>query len=169
LAEWKENNILSYGSLFAIWSIPGPKVEPRRLNKLMLTKVALLVSILLSPLRDGISQSKHAPLPAAERRAILDALRPTIEARLGPNVEFVVEEFRTYGGWAFVQAHPQRKGGKQIDGARYVGADAYDIGGLETTAVLRLLKGRWVVVDSAIGATDVWYCDIGPHQIHPEC
>ena len=117
----------------------------------------------------GLAQSKRAPSPAAERRAVLDALRPTIEARLGPNVEFVVIAFRAYGGWAFVQAHPQRKGGKQIDGARYVGADAYDIGGLETTAVLRLQKGRWIVVDSEIGATDVWYCDIGPRQIHPEC
>lgn len=117
----------------------------------------------------GLAQSKHAPSPAAERRAVLDALRRTIEARLGPNVEFVVEAFRAYGGWAFVQAHPQRKGGKQIDGARYVGADAYDIGGLETTAVLRVRDGRWIVVVSAIGATDIWYCDIGPRQIHPEC
>ena len=34
--------------------------------------------------------------------------------------------------------------------------------GLQVDAVLQLAVGRWVVVDHGIGATDVWYCDVGP-------
>lgn len=98
----------------------------------------------------------------------MDALRPSIEARLGPNVEFVVKDLRVYGGWAFVTANPRRKGGRQIDGRRYLG-DWYDVGGLETTAVLKFQRGRWNLIQSAVGATDVWYCDLGPRQIHPWC
>ncbi len=57
------------------------------------------------------------PTPA-ERKAVLDALRPAVESKLGPNVEFVVQVIRVEDGWAFVMADPQRKGGKPIDGAK---------------------------------------------------
>src|SRR5690242_9703667 len=41
-----------------------------------------------------------APAPgSAQRRAILDALRPSIEAQIGPNIEFVVREIRVVRGW----------------------------------------------------------------------
>lgn len=111
----------------------------------------------------------YSPLPGSpERSAILDALRPSIEAQLGPNIEFVVKDFKVYRGWAFVLADPQRKGGAAIDGRRYF-PDWYDIGGLETSAILRFQHGRWNLVASNIGATDVWYCHIGPQAIHPYC
>ena len=104
-----------------------------------------------------------AAAPASpERKAVLDALRPKVEAKLGPNVEFVVALLRVEKGWAFVIADPQRKGGKPIDGYRIFGDDFGNMDGLRVDAVLQKRNGRWVVADYAIGATDVWYCDVGP-------
>ena len=105
-----------------------------------------------------------APAPA-ERKAVLDALRPRVEARLGPDIEFVVQVIRVENGWAFLMADPQRKGGKPIDGKRIFGEDFENMDGLRVDAVLRRSGGRWKVVDWGIGATDVWYCDVGPKKL----
>ena len=102
---------------------------------------------------------------STERKAVLDALRPAVEARLGPNIEFVVAHLRIEDGWAFVIADPQRKGGKPIDGWAIFGEHFDNMDGLRTEAVLRRTKGRWRVVDWGIGATDVWYCDVGPKKL----
>ena len=101
---------------------------------------------------------------AITRKPVLDALRPAIEAKLGPNVEFVIQIIRVENRWAFVMADPQRKGGKAIDGRKYF--DDFDnMDGLRVDAILQQRKGRWHVVDYAIGATDVWYCDVGPRRL----
>ena len=68
-------------------------------------------------------------------------------------------------GWAFVIADPQRKGGKAIDGYRRFGEDFDNMDGLRIDAVLQKKKGRWAVADYAIGATDVWYCNVGPKEL----
>ena len=111
-----------------------------------------------------VALSAAAP-PSAQRKAVLDALRPAVEKKLGPNVEFVVQMLRVEGGWAFVMADPQRKGGKAIDGNRIFGEDFENMDGLRVDAVLQLRNGRWKVADYAIGATDVWYCDVGPKRL----
>ena len=103
--------------------------------------------------------------PSAQRKAVLDALRPTVEKKLGGDVEFVVQVLRVEGGWAFVMADPRRKGGKPIDGNRIFGEDFENMDGLRIDAVLQLRDGKWKVVDHAIGATDVWYCDVGPKSL----
>ena len=105
-----------------------------------------------------------APAPS-QRKAVLDALRPAVETKLGPNVEFVVQVIRVENGWAFVMADPQRKGGKLIDGRRIFGEDFENMDGLRVDAVLQMKSGRWKVVDYGIGATDVWYCDVGPRKL----
>lgn len=99
------------------------------------------------------------------RRAVLEALRPEIERRLGPSLEFKVMLFRIQGDWAFVVADPLRRGGKLIDGRRIFGDEFGNMDGLRVDAVLRRADGRWTVVDHAIGATDVWYCDVGPKPL----
>lgn len=106
------------------------------------------------------------PRPGSEiRNAVLGALRPAVEERLGPNIEFKVTLIRVQRDWAFVVADPQRKGGQQIDGYKLFGEDFGNMDGLRVDAVLRKQGGRWVVVDHAIGATDVWYCDVGPKSL----
>jgi hypothetical protein len=105
-----------------------------------------------------------APGPP-QRKAVLDALRPVVEARLGPNVEFVVAVLRVEDGWAFVIADPRRKGGEPIDGWRIFGEHFGNMDGLRIEAVLQQRRGRWQLIDHGIGATDVWYCDVGPKRL----
>jgi hypothetical protein len=99
------------------------------------------------------------------RKAILDALRPTVEARLKTHVEFTVQVIRAERGWAFVIADPRHRGGKAINGNAIFGEDFSNMDGLRVDAVLRLQRGKWRVVDHAIGATDVWHCDVGPRSL----
>lgn len=105
------------------------------------------------------------PPGSALRKSVLEGLRPPVEKRLGPNVEFKVTVIRVEHDWAFVVADPQRKGGKPIDGRRIFGEDFENMDGLRVDAVLRKQAGRWKVVDHAIGATDVWYCGAGPKSL----
>lgn len=116
-----------------------------------------------------------APLPAqpysvpppgsAERKSLIGALRPAVERRLGKNVEFKVTLIRIQRDWAFVIADPQRPGGRPIDGWKIFGEHFGNMDGLRVDAILRRRAGRWGVVDYAIGATDVWYCDVGPRSL----
>jgi hypothetical protein len=124
---------------------------------LVATRIASLVMTLAAAVAASPSPS--------ERKAVLDALRPRVETKLGPNVELVVQALRVENGWAFVMADPQRKGGKPIDGFRIFGEDFENMDGLRVDAVLQKRNGRWRVVDYGIGATDVWYCDVGPKNL----
>ncbi len=159
----------------------GPQVKDismtrnRTVRAALIGAVAIAASALSVPAATaGPSQTSGASATAApvrgsaQRRAILDALRPAVQAEIGPDIEFVVRDIRVVRGWAFVSAMPQRPGGAPIDGHRYF--PYFDeMGGLNTTAVLRLENGFWTLVDHAIGATDVWYCDMGPPGLTPPC
>lgn len=119
-------------------------------------------------LAQSASASASTAPGSAQRRAILNALRPSVESEIGPEVEFVVREIRVVRGWAFVMAEPQRRGGGAIDGHRYY--PYFDeMGGLTVTALLRYRNGRWNLVERVIGATDVWFCDRGPPGLTPSC
>jgi hypothetical protein len=122
----------------------------------MLRRLILFAAALLAVL----PASGQAQVAGAQRRAILDALRPPIERRLGGPVEFVVRRIAVRDGWALVIADPQRPGGGRIDARRYYSADDLEtMDGLTVNGVLRFSGGRWRLVDHAIGPTDVWYCD----------
>lgn len=121
----------------------------------MLRRLALLLTAIVSVLPAMAS----AQVSGAERRAILDAMRPAVERRLQGRVEFVVQRIDVRSGWALVIADPQRPGGGRIDGRRIFGEDFENMDGLTVNAILRLSQGRWRLVDHAIGPTDVWYCD----------
>ena len=113
-----------------------------------------------------LAGSFATPPPGSElRKAVIGALRPAVENQLGSNVEFKVTLIRVQRDWAFVVADPQRRGGKPIDGWRIFGEHFGNMDGLRVDAVVREQRGRWVVVDHAIGATDVWYCDVGPRSL----
>ena len=141
----------------------GYSLRTATLAALLLAGVPLATAAAAGP------SPAFAPSPgSAQRRAILDALRPAIEAQIGPDVEFVVRQIRVVGGWALVIADPQRRGGGAIDGHHYF-ADFDNMGGLMVTALLRQRSGRWTLVEQAIGATDVWYCGRGPRGLTPSC
>ena len=119
----------------------------------------------------GVSATASAGEGTAQRRAILNALRPAIEQKLGPNVEFVVSRIAVRDGWALVIANPQRRGGGAIDPRDHFAEDQLEfMDGLTVNAVLRFSGGGWTLVDHAIGPTDVWYCGVdGPPRSMTGC
>lgn len=65
----------------------------------------------------------HTPAPGSkERKAIMDALRPRIEAMVGKKVEFVVARLDVACGYARLLATPQEPGG---NGDHYEMIDAF--------------------------------------------
>jgi hypothetical protein len=121
----------------------------------------------------GVSATaKHTPKAgSAERKAILDALRPPVEKELGPPVVFVVDVLNVDGTWAFVRGVPQRPAGEAIDYSRTAYREQYETGAFDDwfCALLERRGDGWHVVTYAIGATDVaWEPWAEEHSAPPE-
>lgn len=103
------------------------------------------------------AQSVYEPARGtAERKAILDAVRPKVESEMRGPVEFVVSSLRVSDGWAFAQLQPQRPGGVPIDPAQTsFAADIEFMDGLTVWALLRGSGSTWSLIDSVTGPTDV--------------
>lgn len=100
----------------------------------------------------------------ADRKALMDALRPHAEWMLGAPVEFVVYELRRAGNVAFSSVDAQRPGGGEIDISSTPGGlrgelDEEYMDGSTLQALYRKVGNTWVAVHWAIGATDAWYAD----------
>lgn len=109
----------------------------------------------------ALAQPIHEPAKGSRERAeILDALRPTIEDEMRGPVEFVITTLRSSPRFAFVQADPQRPGGRPIDPEETAFAgDADMMDGLTVYALLRFKSGGWQLVEHVVGPTDVAYID----------
>jgi len=119
--------------------------------KLFFVGIAMLCAI------GAIAQSATTPKPgSADRKGILDALRPGLEKRLHQKIVFKVKTMRVLKGFAYVYLQPLQTNGKEIDyrNTQYwedIQAGAFDDG------VLGLLKksgGKWKVLEWTHGATD---------------
>lgn len=98
----------------------------------------------------------------ADRKALMDAIRPHAEWHLGAPVEFVVYDLRRAGDVGFANLWAQRPGGGQIDMSRTPmaqrgGYDPQMGDGASIQALYRKAGDTWVAVHWALGATDVWY------------
>lgn len=93
---------------------------------LALAAAAVLLPSLASAQRIGPSAAASAG--SAQRRAILNALRPAVERELRGPVEFVIDCIQVQGGMALVNANPQRPGGGRTSSHRncapYLSSDA---------------------------------------------
>ncbi|WP_246708018.1 hypothetical protein [Ensifer oleiphilus] len=107
----------------------------------------------------GFAQTLREPAKgSSERAAILDALRPAVEAEMRGSVEFVVTTMRATPNWAFVQVEPQRPGGGVIDLSQTGFRDDADMmDGSTVFALVSFQGGRWNLVDHVVGPTDVAY------------
>ncbi|WP_151719891.1 hypothetical protein [Gemmobacter serpentinus] len=125
--------------------------------------IPLIVLVLSAPAALGFERPERG---SAERKAMLDAIRPIAEWNLGPPVEFVVQDLMVEGSYGWASLLAQRPGGAAIalDQAPMVARDdmAEDlidrVDGHPTLQVMLQKSGEtWVAVNWAIGATDVWY------------
>jgi hypothetical protein len=144
------------------------------MGKMMIRALLLASLVGANPLvppvsaQPGVNAGNSAGAGTAQRRAILDALRPVIQRELGGRVEFVVRNINVQGGWALVVATPQRPGGGAIPAPASWAREAHD--GMDVNALLRFRGGRWTLVDHAIGPTDVWACGLqGPPASLTRC
>jgi hypothetical protein len=107
----------------------------------------------------GQSRPVDVQRGSPERKAILDALRPTVEKDLKQKVQFVVHSLKMQKGFAFAQLEPQKPGGAPIDYSRTRYAEAIKAGAFDNfiNALLRKEKKRWRLLRYSLGATDVPY------------
>lgn len=117
----------------------------------------------------AVAASLHTPAHAQqilqigrdspERKAILDAVRASVERTLGIKVVFVVDRITVFGDWAFASVHPRNEAGSRIDYRRTRIAKDFDpeqdsdLAG----ALLRRKDAAWSVVEEAFLPTDVYW------------
>jgi hypothetical protein len=139
-----------------------------------MTRLAIALAVALGLVGAGssaLAQVTTPPRGSPLRAAILDGLRPMVEAEVGKPVEFVVGQMRVVGEWAFVLVTPQRPGGEPIPYlyTRYqaaVDAGAFDD---QVAALLRETPSGWLVYEYNLGATDVPWVDWGGfYPVPPE-
>ena len=106
----------------------------------------------------GFASSQGATTPksgSAERKAILDAIRPRIERDLKLKVKFEVHHMKVSSGFAFVMAQPILTNGKRIDWRKTKYAQAYKDGYFGQTALALLKKSgkSWRVLEYEFGGS----------------
>jgi hypothetical protein len=117
--------------------------------------VTLILTTLMS-LQYGYGQTlrdfqKKNEANTKERTAMLDLLRNDIKNNLEQDVVFVVNHFKVYGNYAWMEGSVQRKDGKAI---RFPDP-AYDCCHVE--ALFKKVNGSWVMKEHGAFSTDVWY------------
>lgn len=120
-------------------------------------KILLLVTIILSlSIQIGFSQTlrdfkKKTEANSKERTTMLDLLRADIKNDLEQDVVFVVNHFKTFGNYAWMEGTVQRKDGKEI----VFDEDGYDCCSVE--ALFKKVNGSWILKENGAFSTDVWF------------
>jgi hypothetical protein len=103
------------------------------------------------------NQKPTTPAPgSADRKAIMDALRPAFEKHVGKPVVFVVQSLRVVSPWALASFEPRRTATKPIDWKKTKFKEDFEQGVMDSISLALLKKSgkKWKVVELAIGPTD---------------
>jgi hypothetical protein len=141
-------------------SLSGGGLSATSLFMKMRTAPLLVVISLLTIF--GVIPAECGPLtqPAsgsAERKAVLDAIRPRAQGELGGAVEFVVKEMRVQDNFCFTRLEPQRPGGAKIAKWETNYAQEEFMDGLTIFALLGKTGSGWMIIEYVVGPTDVAY------------
>jgi hypothetical protein len=124
--------------------------------------LAIVIVLVVGPLISS-AQEVITPKPgSALRKAILNAVREPVQNELGMEVQFKVNELRTDGEWAFLNAVPLTKDYKRIDYVHTKYAKEVREGLFDDwlCALVRKQPDQsWTVIALSIGATDVPFVD----------
>lgn len=128
------------------------------MRKPILTLAGLVAACVISSAAFGWD----TPARGTETRtALMDAIRPIAEWRLGAPVQFVVHDLRRAGDVAFASLRAQRPGGVKIDIRETpTFRRGEEDGSFDITDIHVLYKRSgttWVAVHHSFGATDVWW------------
>lgn len=124
-------------------------------------KIFVWILLVFASLQLTSAQEVYTPQKgSAERKAIIDAVRPTIESELGQKVIFQVVELRVQKNWAFLYAIPRTPSDGKIN---YEKSRFWRDAGVFEENVFALLKKnaseKWTLVAYAVSCTDVCYED----------
>jgi hypothetical protein len=141
----------------------------------LLRAMAALTALAIAGFSASASaQVETPPQGSPVRAAILEAIRGIAVAEFGSPIEFVVNDIRVLGEWAYADVHPQRPGGDEIFYTYTRYQANWDAGALDQTAVvlLRETPAGWLVYEYSFGATDVqWVNWVGmypaPIEVFP--
>jgi hypothetical protein len=133
-----------------------------------LVRLAALAALLFTAIPSAAAQYVTPPRGSPLRAQVLDAFRPAVEGQIGAPVIFVIKVLHVGGNWAYVEAVPQRPGGRRIDWRRTRFREDFEAGMLEDLALGLLQRsGRgWRVVEYRIGPTDIaWDEWVGKYRL----
>lgn len=119
-----------------------------------------LLASLISCHTGLLSAQQRAYTPrvgSAERKALLDTLRSSVQQEIKTMVVFKVDHVKVQDGWAFMRGVPQQPSGKPVnyEGTSYQTAIEQGLFDDWICALLQKQQGKWKVVTYEIGATDV--------------
>lgn len=122
-------------------------------------KFYLTIFLSVCLLSAGFSQSlrdfkKKTDANAIERTAMLDLLRIDIKNEIEQDVVFVVNHFKVYGNYAWMEGTVQRKDGKAL----VLPVDGFDCCHVE--ALFKKVDNDWLLKAQGSFSTDVWYACI---------
>lgn len=131
-------------------------------------------TLTLSALTVGCSDSEQSTgsgeedLTSSDRAALMDALRAKVKPDLANqdivfNVSGPSGSLKDANGWAWLMGKVElRSGGEPKTQGTLYEADAREglMDGFHIEALMHKVNGRWTVVESGIGSTDVWYWGI---------
>ena len=127
----------------------------------MLKKSLVSLSIVLILAVAASAQKVYTPeKDSAERKAILNALRVSVEKELKQKISFKIDTFNVQGAWAFLAGEPMNAAGtSKPNYKRTIYQKAIDEGMFDggIFAVLKKSGAKWTVITYAIGCTDVCY------------
>ncbi len=131
-------------------------------------KLSLFVLFLVASIQiSAFAQKYYTPKSgSAERKEIMDALRPEFEKYFGVQLKFVVDEFKVLftstGSFVWITFEPSNpKTNKLYDISETILRDKSEEfdSGLKTYAILKKVNKTWKVVNYVCSPTDVpWVC-----------
>jgi hypothetical protein len=104
------------------------------------------------------------------RAALLDTLRPAVEKEIGAPVIFVTHAVNVMDEWAFIDAEPKRSNGQSVDwrATKFRADIEADMFSGLVLALLQRQGSTWMVVELAIGPTDVAWVEWAQARNLPE-
>lgn len=116
-----------------------------------------------APAQPAAPSARELEKGSAERKELIDFVRPMIEKMLHPPVTFEVEAIRRAGDYAYLRMTPIRPTGEPID-VQATNLKNKSVGVL-TEIVLQREAGSWKLVEGTVGAPAGWaqrFCE-PPH------
>lgn len=126
----------------------------------MLARLPILIAVMLTATAFVSAQAVYTPeRGSAERKAILDVLRPPVEKAMKQKVVFVVHYMNVQGMWAYASGYMQRPDGGELgtDGTIFEGSE--DVFENNFFGLFRKTGGKWRLVTHAVSCTDVCSSD----------